>query len=52
MYICSHEKNVLSRLSPQSLCGNSTTRAHDVRLQTAGANEPKSKSAQQTKQGA
>ena len=30
MYICNHENNVPSRLSPQSLCGNSFTWAHDV----------------------
>ena len=30
--ICNHENNVLSRLSPQCLCGNSCTWAHDVRL--------------------
>ena len=29
-YICNHEKNVPSRLSPQWLCGNSFTWAHDV----------------------
>ena len=39
-----------SRLSPQWLCGNSCTWAHDVRLHIAGTNEPKS--AQQAKQGA
>ena len=37
-------------LSPQWLCGNSWTWAHDVRLHIAGTNEPKS--AQQAKQGA
>ena len=31
-YICNHENNVPSRLSPQWLCGNSCTWAHDVRL--------------------
>ena len=30
--ICNHENNVPSRLSPQCLCGNSCTWAHDVRL--------------------
>ena len=30
MYICNHENNVPSRLSPQWLCGNSCTWAHDV----------------------
>ena len=29
-YICNHENNVPSRLSPQWLCGNSCTWAHDV----------------------
>ena len=48
--ICNHENNVPSRLSPQWLCGNSCTWAHDVRLHIAGTNEPKS--AQQAKQGA
>ena len=28
--ICDHENNVPSRLSPQWLCGNSCTWAHDV----------------------
>ena len=43
MYICNHENNVVpSRLSPQWLCGNSCTWAHDVRLHIAGTNEPKS----------
>ena len=32
MYICNHENNVPSRLSPQWLCGNSCTWAHDVRF--------------------
>ena len=31
-----------SRLSPQWLCGNSCTWAHDVRFHIAGTNEPKS----------
>ena len=31
-YICYHESNVPSQLSPQWLCGNSCTWAHDVRL--------------------
>ena len=30
------KKNVPSRLSPQWLCGNSCTWAHDVRLHIAG----------------
>ena len=30
MYVCNHENNVPSRLSPQWLCGNSCTWAHDV----------------------
>ena len=34
-------------VSPQWLCGNSCTWAHDVRLHIAGTNEPKS--AQQAK---
>ena len=46
--ICSHENNVLSRLSPQWPCGNSCTWAHDGGLSIAGTNEPKS--AQQAKQ--
>ena len=29
IYICNHENNVPSRLSPQWLCGNSCTWAHD-----------------------
>ena len=49
-YRCNHENNAPSRLSPQWLCGNSCTWAHDVRLHIAGTNEPKS--AQQAKQGA
>ena len=46
--ICNHAKKVLSRLSPQSLYDNSCTCVHDLRLQIAGTNEPKS--AQQTMQ--
>ena len=42
IYICYHENNVPSRLSPQWVCGNSCTWAHDVRLHIAGNNEPKS----------
>ena len=45
-----HENNVPSRLSPEWLCGNLCTSAHDVRVHIAGTNEPKS--AQQAKQGA
>ena len=30
---CNHENNVPSHLSPQWLCGNSCTCAHDVHLQ-------------------
>ena len=45
-----HENNVPSRLSPQWLCSNSCTWAHDVRSHNAGTNEPKS--AQQAKQRA
>ena len=48
IYISYHENNVPSWLSPQWLCGNSCTWAHDVHI--AGTNEPKS--AQQAKQGA
>ena len=48
--ICYNENNVPSRLSPQWLCGNSCTWAHDVRLHIAGTNELKS--AQKAKQGA
>ena len=50
LYICNHENDVPSWLSPQCLWVNTCTWAQDVRLHTAGANEPKS--AQQTKQGA
>ena len=50
MCVCNHKNNVPSRLTPQWLCGNSCTWAHDVRLHIAGTNEPKS--AQQAKQGA
>ena len=32
IYICSHDNNVPSQLSPQWLCGNSCTWAHDVRF--------------------
>ena len=42
MYIYNHKNNVLSRLSPQWLCGNSFTLAHDVLLHIAGTNKPKS----------
>ena len=49
-YICNHGNNVPSRLSPQWLCGNSCTSAHDLRFHIAGTNEPKS--AQNGKQGA
>ena len=40
IYICYHENNVPSRLSPQWLCGNSCTWAHDVRLHIAGSLVP------------
>ena len=30
VYICNHENNVPSRLSPQWLCGNSCTCAHEL----------------------
>ena len=43
--MCNHENNVPSRVSPQWLCDNSCTSAHDVRLHIAGTIE--SKSAQQ-----
>ena len=33
-YICNHENNVTSRLSPKWLCGNSCTWAHHVRGST------------------
>ena len=49
MYVCNHENNVPSRLSPQWLSGNSWTWAYDVQLHIAGTNEPKS--AQEDKQG-
>ena len=49
MYVCNHEDNLPSRLSPQWLSGNSCTWAYDVQLHTAGTNEPKS--AQEGKQG-
>ena len=32
MYICNHENNVPSRLSPQWLCGNSCTWAYYAHL--------------------
>ena len=32
IYICNHEYNVPSRLSPQWLCGSSCTWAHNVRI--------------------
>ena len=47
---CNHENNVSSGLSPQWLCGNSCTWAHNLWLHIAGTNEPKS--VQQAKQGA
>ena len=34
--MCNQENNVSSRLSPQWLCGNSCTWAHDVRLMMYG----------------
>ena len=33
IYICNHENNVPSRLSPLWSCGNSCTWAHDVRFE-------------------
>ena len=33
LYLCYNEKNVTSRLSPQWLCGNSCTWAHDICIQ-------------------
>ena len=50
VYICNHENNVPSRLSPQWLCGNSWTWEYDLWLHIAGTNEPKS--VQQAKPGA
>ena len=50
IYICYHEDNVPSRLSPRSLCDNWCTWAHNVRLHIADTIEPKS--ARQAKQGA
>ena len=49
-YICNHEYDVSSQLSPQLLCGDSCTWAHDVRLHIACTNKPKND--QQAKQGA
>ena len=49
IYICSHKNNVPLELSPQWLCDNSCTWAHDAWLHVTGTNEPKS--AQQVKQG-
>ena len=34
IYICNHENNVPSQLSPQLHCGNSCTWAHDETVQT------------------
>ena len=42
IYICNHENNVPSRLSPLWLCGNSFTWAHDVQLHIGGTIEQKS----------
>ena len=50
LHTCNHENNVSSQLSPQWLCGNSCSWAHDEQLHIAGTNKPKS--AQQAKQGA
>ena len=41
---------MLSWLSPQWICGNSCTRAHDLWLPIASTNEPKSD--QEARQGA
>ena len=49
MHIYVVMKTMCPRLSPQWLCGNSYTWAHDVPLHIAGTNKPKS--AQQAKQG-
>ena len=49
IYMCNHENNVPSGLSPQWLCSNSCTWANNVQLHIAGTNE--SKSSQQAKQG-
>ena len=42
MYICNRENHVPSKLSPQWLCGNACTWAHDIRLHNAGNNKLKS----------
>ena len=49
-HIWNHENNVPLQLSPQWLCGNSYTWAHDLQLHIAGSNEPKG--VQQAQQGA
>ena len=41
-YRCYHENNVPTGLSPQWLCGNSCTWAHDIWLYIASTNEPNS----------
>ena len=41
VYMCKHENNLTSWLSPQWLCGNSYTWAHDILLHIVGTNEPK-----------
>ena len=38
-YMCNHENNASSLLSPQWLWGNSSAWAHDVRLHIVGINE-------------
>ena len=48
--MCNHESNVPSLVSPQWLCGNSCTWAHDSRIHTASTNE--TKNAQQAMEGA
>ena len=48
--IFNHEKDAISPLSIQWLCGNLCTCSHEVRLHIAGTHKPKS--AQQAKQGA
>ena len=42
IYICNHENNVPSWLSPQWLCGNSSTWAHYVRYMVHMLLVPKS----------
>ena len=39
-YICNHENNVPSRLSPKVPCSNSSTFTYQILLHIAGRNEP------------